>query len=216
MEENPEDLLTVAIFADDSLTLHGLAAILVQEPGFNVVPIAPDAQMTPATVGSADVLIWDTGRDAASTLAEVFGDSLSELIEEGLPVIAILPVGEAPGVVGQLGLAGFLPRSVRARQLRAAVHAAAAGLMVMDPALSDPQWTASTPSMLSIPEPLSPREQEALFLLAEGLTNRAIGVRLGISENTAKFHVQSVYAKLGVNSRTEAVVQATRLGLLTL
>jgi len=65
-------------------------------------------------------------------------------------------------------------------------------------------------------EPLTPREQEVLGLLCLGLTNRAIAGRLAISEHTAKFHVNAVIAKLGVGSRTEAVVKAAHLGLVVL
>jgi DNA-binding CsgD family transcriptional regulator len=63
---------------------------------------------------------------------------------------------------------------------------------------------------------LTPREREVLALLAEGLSNKAIADRLAISEHTAKFHVNAVLAKLGVQRRTEAVVRAARLGLVTL
>jgi DNA-binding NarL/FixJ family response regulator len=65
-------------------------------------------------------------------------------------------------------------------------------------------------------EDLTPRELEVLGLLAEGLPNKAIGLRLGISEHTVKFHVNAVLGKLGAQSRTEAVVRATRLGLILL
>jgi DNA-binding NarL/FixJ family response regulator len=65
-------------------------------------------------------------------------------------------------------------------------------------------------------EPLTPREQQVLDLLAEGLPNKAIAVRLGISDQTVKFHVASISAKLGATNRTEAVRLALRRGLLTL
>jgi DNA-binding NarL/FixJ family response regulator len=65
-------------------------------------------------------------------------------------------------------------------------------------------------------EELTPRETEVLQLLADGLTNKAIAQRLGISDHTVKFHVNAVLGKLGAQSRTEAVVRATRLGLLHL
>jgi DNA-binding NarL/FixJ family response regulator len=65
-------------------------------------------------------------------------------------------------------------------------------------------------------EPLTPREQQVLELLAEGLPNKAIAVRLGISDQTVKFHVASISAKLGATNRTEAVRLALRRGLLTL
>lgn len=216
MGEYREDLLTVLIFADDSLSLHGLAAILTQEPVLDVVPVESVAQLTQDKVAGASVLLWDVGWDSVTAISRQVWETLTDLIEDGLPVIAILPDSEAAGVVRQIGVAGILHRSVRARQLRAALDAAAAGLFVADPALTSPPLMSSPAPVLPFPDPLTPREQEVLFLLAEGLTNRAIGVRLDISENTAKFHVQAVLGKMGVGSRTEAVVQATRLGLLTL
>jgi DNA-binding NarL/FixJ family response regulator len=65
-------------------------------------------------------------------------------------------------------------------------------------------------------EPLTPREIEVLELLAEGLPNREIARRLGISDQTVKFHVASISGKLGAANRTDAVRRAVRLGLVTL
>ena len=63
---------------------------------------------------------------------------------------------------------------------------------------------------------MTSRELEVLWLLAEGLPNKAIASRLGISEHTVKFHVNSIMGKLSAQSRTDAVVRATRLGLILL
>ena len=65
-------------------------------------------------------------------------------------------------------------------------------------------------------EPLTPREVEVLELLAEGLANKAIAERLTISDQTVKFHVASIYGKLGAANRTDAVRRAVRRGLITL
>ena len=65
-------------------------------------------------------------------------------------------------------------------------------------------------------EPLTPREIEVLELLAEGLPNKAIAERLAISDQTVKFHVASIAAKLGAANRTDAVRRAVRRGLITL
>jgi len=65
-------------------------------------------------------------------------------------------------------------------------------------------------------EPLTPREVEVLELLAEGLPNKAIADRLTISDQTVKFHVASISAKLGAANRTDAVRRAVRRGLITL
>jgi DNA-binding NarL/FixJ family response regulator len=72
------------------------------------------------------------------------------------------------------------------------------------------------PRAEELQEPLSDRELEVLDLLSEGLSNKLIAHRLGISEHTVKTHVASIFAKLGAASRTEAVSQAIRRGLVML
>ncbi len=216
MRQHEEDSLTAIVFAEDSLSRHGLAAILELEPAIVAVLIETPSQLTKDKTGNADVLVWDMGWDFSAHESTEVWETVTDLVEYGLPVIAMLPDDESPGTARQMGVAGILPRGAKPRQLRAALYAVSEGLSVIDPSLTTPQWVSSAPSQQSIPEPLTPRELDVLSLLAEGLTNRAIGLQLGISENTAKFHVQAVLSKLGVSSRTEAVVLATRLGLLTL
>jgi DNA-binding NarL/FixJ family response regulator len=82
----------------------------------------------------------------------------------------------------------------------------------------DPEGVVLRPSddVEGVVEPLTPRERQVLELLAEGLPNKAIAARLGISDQTVKFHVASIAAKLGATNRTEAVRLALRRGLLTL
>ena len=216
MRQHEEDSLTVIVFAEDSLSRHGLAAILDLEPAIVAVLVETPSQLTKDKTENADVLVWDMGWDFSAHDSTEVWEAVSDLVEYGLPVIAMLPDDESPRTARQMGVAGILPRGVKARQLRAALYAVAEGLSVTDPSLTTPLWMSSAHPLRSIPEPLTPRETEVLFLLAEGLTNRAIGLQLGITENTAKFHVQAVLSKLGVSSRIEAVVLATRLGLLTL
>jgi DNA-binding NarL/FixJ family response regulator len=73
-----------------------------------------------------------------------------------------------------------------------------------------------TPDPDAFDEPLTPREVQVLELLAEGLPNKAIAVRLRISDQTVKFHVSSISGKLGAKNRTDAVRRAVRRGLITL
>jgi DNA-binding NarL/FixJ family response regulator len=68
----------------------------------------------------------------------------------------------------------------------------------------------------SLIEPLTAREKEVLQLMAQGLANKQIALSLGISEHTVKFHLSSLYAKLGISSRTEAVRRGIELGLISL
>ncbi|MFI5177423.1 MAG: LuxR C-terminal-related transcriptional regulator [Vicinamibacterales bacterium] len=98
----------------------------------------------------------------------------------------------------------------------ATVAAARAAGLTADAFLTsahDPPAAASGPAA---PESLTPREVEVLELVAEGLPNKAIGLRLGISDQTVKFHVASICGKLGAANRTEAVRRALQRGLITL
>ena len=121
----------------------------------------------------------------------------------------------------------YLRKEADAQEIAGAVRAAAAGLVALDrslaPLLADPApWApkvrtavAATPSP-ETGESLTARESEVLRLMAQGLPNKVIASRLGISLHTVKFHVASILAKLGATSRTEAVTVAARRGYLTL
>jgi DNA-binding NarL/FixJ family response regulator len=73
---------------------------------------------------------------------------------------------------------------------------------------------AKNDSSGTLPEALTPREIEVLRLLAEGVGNKEIASRLGLSEHTVKFHVASIMGKLGAESRTEAVTMGIRHGII--
>jgi DNA-binding NarL/FixJ family response regulator len=102
---------------------------------------------------------------------------------------------------------GLLPENAGASEIDAALRAVAQGLIVRSPA-------ARTPGFGAVQEAetrtlLTPREAQILDAIADGLTNKAIARRLGISLHTVKFHVEAVFRKLGASTRTEAVAKAT-------
>ena len=106
---------------------------------------------------------------------------------------------------------GILPTDASADELTAAVHALSQGLVVGTPTLlfeSDNEPLERGP--------LTERESEVLGLLSRGLANKQIAVALGISEHTVKFHVSSIYTKLNVTNRTEAVRAGLRGGWIAL
>ena len=120
------------------------------------------------------------------------------------------PSEETRSVIG-LGIAddrlrGALPRDADARQIDAAIRAVAAGLVVRTPPPRDNGFGAMREN--DGQALLTPRELEVLAALAEGLTNKAIARRLDISLHTVKFHVESLFRKLGARTRTEAVAKA--------
>ena len=106
---------------------------------------------------------------------------------------------------------GVLPTEASAEEMIAAVHALSQGLIVGEPSL----LFASENETLER-GPLTERESEVIGLLAKGLANKQIAVELGISEHTVKFHVSSIYTKLNVTNRTEAVREGLRGGWIAL
>jgi DNA-binding NarL/FixJ family response regulator len=113
---------------------------------------------------------------------------------------------------------GLLSPDVGEEELLAAVNAVHEGLLAAAPALIQPLLGPVTQfaEQDELVEELTDREGEILQLLALGLANKQIAVRLGISEHTVKFHVSAIYSKLGVTNRTEAVSHGARLGLVVL
>jgi DNA-binding NarL/FixJ family response regulator len=145
---------------------------------------------------------------------EVVGTGGDVVITEDLPDLALPSVllnDETPAREAlRAGARAVLSRDAAPAQIIAAIYAAAAGLIAV-PA-SDRE---SLPVAVDrIPEPLTPRESEVLEMLGEGLSNKLIAYRLSISEHTAKFHVNSILAKLGAGTRAEAVMRGIRSGLI--
>lgn len=113
---------------------------------------------------------------------------------------------------------GVLATDSNTEELIAALNALHEGLLVGTPALMT--FAASAfppiPETQTTPEALTEREGQVLQLLARGLANKQIAVALRISEHTVKFHISSIYAKLGATNRTEAVRTGLQQGLITL
>ena len=114
---------------------------------------------------------------------------------------------------------GIAAPDATAAELQAAVMAAAQGMVVLPLALTERllgQRTMAGALAEPLAEPLTAREREVLELVGQGLSNKLIARALQISEHTVKFHVSSIYTKLGASSRTDAVSRGARYGLITL
>lgn len=184
----PETPPTVRIHAPDPLLADMLAGAL-RDAG---IAVAADL---------ADVVLVDLGPDGGEPLPSAT-----------VPVLALAPDPEAAATALSAGVTGVLARTLDGTRVAAAVRAVALGLVVLEPGFQ-PAVPAPVPPEAS---PLSPREQDVLELLAEGLSNKEIGHRLFVSANTVRFHVGAILEKLDAASRTEAVVTGARLGLLDL
>jgi DNA-binding NarL/FixJ family response regulator len=149
-------------------------------------------------------------------------DALTAQRYSDSPRAAVI-LSDEPGMANLLARAGLrgwacLARDADADQLDLAVRTAEAGLVLLDLPLAATSLAVTSGVSVAAPamEPLTARELQVLQLVAQGLPNKGIARRLGISENTAKFHVASLCGKLGASSRTEAVTLAARRGLILL
>jgi DNA-binding NarL/FixJ family response regulator len=113
----------------------------------------------------------------------------------------LLVLTDDEAIAADRTVAGVLPREAPASRVLAAVHAVAEGLSVRVPQAPAPRL-------------LTAREAEILALIAQGLSNKSIARRLGISAHTVKYHLEAVFSKLGVNSRAEALSRGIQRGLV--
>ena len=176
-----------------------------------------------ATLAEARGRIEETAPAVVLALVERGGEppklALTPDALASAPVLVLLgealPRGWAVRAV-RTGARAVLPRTASADAIVAAVETAAAGLVVLpaDALAEAPQATAA--GAVAPPEALTAREAQILALLAEGLVNKQIAARLGISRHTVKTHLAALFHKLGVSTRAEAVVAGARAGVILL
>jgi two-component system, NarL family, nitrate/nitrite response regulator NarL len=202
--------LRVVIVADDPLARAGLAALLAGQAGFSVIGQIGSSETLADQVDMyrPDVVLLDLGWEPGAVL-----DAITDLSEGAPPLLALLPDEDQAAGVWTAGARGLLLREAVIERLAAALPAVAQGLAVLDPALAS---ALAAPRSALPTEDLTPRELDVLRLLAEGLANKTIAHRLDISEHTVKFHINAILGKLHAQSRTEAVVNGIRLGLIAL
>ncbi len=187
----------ITVLADDVQLLNALQRVV---PGITWSMTKSDS----AIVG--DVVIVDSHVDRPVHRAQI-----SQLRDQRLNVIVLVENSADAKTAVAAGARGVLMREQCADGMAAAITAVRNGLQVVDVGLLD-GW-ASVPPIPSKGN-LTDREFQVVQLLTEGLSNKLIADRLGISDHTAKFHVNGVMVKLGASTRTEAVVAAVRQGLV--
>lgn len=195
------DSIRVALLSDDALLRAGLSSLLQQVGSIDIVER-----------DQAEVALWDAGNDPSKALAR-FG----ELRSMPMPVVAVVGDTAHVGPALAAGARGVVLRDQVGPGIHAALAAVRSGLTVMDSQLAA-SLVPPTPvrSETKGRGELTEREKQVVQLLSEGLSNKLIADRLGISDHTAKFHVNGVMMKLGASTRTEAVVEAMRRGLIRL
>ena len=221
--------LRVLVAAASPVVRAGLEALLAAAESMTVVGSAGDRASLAQQLEDLepDVVLLELeppGEEGAPpalpALAPPRGPALVVLSDDDGPASA----GWAAGAL-RAGARAVLPRGATAAEVVAAVEAAGAGLVALHPDVADallgaaplPAAREGAGGGVAAPaSPLTPREVEVLGMLAEGLGNKQIAARLGISEHTVKFHVTSILNRLGAASRAEAVAVGIRRGLILL
>lgn len=196
--------MRVAIVVQSVAMRLGLKELLSSLPGIEVSADAPSEQ----GLTGIDILVVTSAED------------VHLLKEETRPVLLLTNATDEAARLADLPVWGILPLEASPEEISAALHALGEGLWVGSPALAGsllerhptPAFEAGEP----VGDPLTGRELEVLQLAAEGLANKQIALALSISEHTVKFHLSSLYAKLGVTSRTEAIRAGVRQGRVVL
>ena len=214
--------IRVLLVDDHAMVRRGMRDFLELHDDIEIVGEAVDGGDAIEQAGALrpDIVVMDL------MMPGIDGIEATARIRAALPeveVIALTSFVEEARVLAAIeaGAAGFLLKDAEADELAAAIRAAAAGEVHLDPAIAGivarrmragHADTAAGQHVDGIPS-LTQRERDVLACVAQGLPNRAIADRLGITERTARTHVSNILAKLGLSSRTQAALFAVQNGL---
>jgi two-component system response regulator DevR len=209
-------MIRIVIVDDHEIVRRGISAILQGDAEFQVVGEARDGQEALRVVRETqpDVALVDV------RLPEVSGIELCYRIQHEVPQtqVLILTGYLDSNVVRECiraGAGGYVLKDVASTDLRRSIRELMQGASPVDPRAARMMihWLREGPEA-DKPDHFTLREIDILRLIAEGLTNREVAERLCLSENTVKTYVQGLYQKLDAHNRIEAVMRATKWGLL--
>jgi DNA-binding NarL/FixJ family response regulator len=216
------DTIRILLADDHAVVRQGTRELLEQQDDLEVVAEASDGKeaVQLALRENPDVVIMDF------SMPELNGIEATRQIKAVAPNIAVLVLTAYDSdqyifAFLAAGAAGYLLKDVSVDQLIRAIRAVHAGESMLHPAITrkvishfaQPEQKGRLPAGT---EQITERELEVLKLAAQGLSNRDIALHLGISVRTAQTHLSNVFNKMGVGSRTEAVMHALRQGLISL
>jgi DNA-binding NarL/FixJ family response regulator len=202
-------MIRVLLADDHAVVLEGLAAMIGRQPDMVVVAEADNGldAVTLWRTHRPDVMLVDLrmpALDGTGVITEIRRiDASARII-----VLTTFDTHEEIYQAVKAGAAGYLLKDARRGEVLEAIRRVHAGEHRL------PAELVSKLALRLTDEPLTEREREVLALLAEGKSNRDIGIEIHVEETTVKSHLKSIFAKLHVSSRTEAVTAAIRRGLV--
>lgn len=212
-----KDKIRIILVDDHPFVRGGIRQYIERDPKIEILAEGKDGEEALDLIRKhrPDVAVVDLQMPKLSGL-----DVIRRTREAGVAVgfLALTAHDEDPYVFAALraGAKGYLLKTAGPEELGRAIRLVHAGQSALDPSIIDRVIDQlGTPAGAPLPaetERLSDRELDVLRLAAQGLTNRAIGAELGISERTVHSHLMNIFSKLHVNSRTEAAMKAVRMG----
>jgi DNA-binding NarL/FixJ family response regulator len=213
----PKDKIRILLADDHHIVRAGIRQLLEGTKDLQVVAEAGDGEEAQALIQKhkPDVAVLDIQMPKAS------GIEVTRWVRANLPEVGVLILtayNDDPYVMAvlQAGANGYVLKTGQADDLIQAVRDVNEGKSALDPSITQKLMSSifKGPEKKLI-EPLTDRELGVLRLAAKGFTNKAIGVQLSISDRTVQGHLAHIFAKLQSNSRTEAVMRAVSLGLIS-
>ena len=220
-DKNGGGAIRVLVASASAVRRAGLETIIKTTPPLKLVSSAHgiSALSTQAREFQPDVILADLERADPKFIALV-----SSIWQAHAPPIFVILI-DAPDSgwtsrALRAGVKAILPRDALSEEIFSAIQAVHAGFVILDPEVTQELarhvHLASADRVPAALDELTTREIEVLRMMADGLGNKQIASRLGISDHTIKFHISSILDKLGASSRTEAVTLGIRMGLILL
>jgi len=206
------------LLADDHAVVRaGISQILEAETDIDVVAIAVDGDEAKSMIlsESPDVAVLDIQMPKATGI-EVTRWVRAKDLKIGILILTAYDDDPYVMAVLQAGANGYVLKTAEPADIIQAVRDVHQGKSVLDPAVAGAVMAQITGrAEILQAELLTDREMEVLRLVAQGFTNKAVGVQLGISARTVQGHLAHIFSKLQVSSRTEAVMRAVSMGWIS-
>lgn len=208
-------MIHILIADDHPIVRDGLRAVLSTQSDFAVVGEAESGAQVLQQVAKLqpDILLLDLEMPQGDGVA-----TLQQLTHSGATVRVIIftafDTDDRIVEAVRAGAKGYLLKGAPRAELFNAIRVVHSGGSLLQPVIAS-KLIGRLTQPPTMPEPLTPREQEVLSLIAQGLPNKEIAARLVITERTVKFHVSAIMSKLDATNRTEAVALARQQNLLT-
>lgn len=194
--------MKIVVVDDHPVVREGLVAALARREDFTITAAFGSAEELLASRIDADVVLLDL------ELPGMSGVEAIAKIDVPVLVLSAYAADEQLDAVLRAGARGYLLKGASVEEIERAIRTVARGERAIDPRI------ASRLATLAVAPRLSPRERDVLRLLTEGRANKEIAAALGVTERTVKFHVTSIFNKLGAENRAQAVTIAHARGLV--